>query len=228
MRSNRSQPGVTIIEMLVAIAIIAILAVGMFTIGSYVETQSEEKLAKSTAEIPILDTVKIALGDRGAIIILTAGICGLLTTMNAFMMGGSRLIMAMAKDKEIPSFLAFVHPKFRTPSVALIFIGIMGVLGSYFTELIALFDAAASAVLICYLLVAITVIKLRKKEPDMDRPYKISMYPLVPILAIVSIIPTWLISMTLLTPWSLGIFVGWIILGILYYFVVRKGNLTNE
>ena len=183
-----------------------------------------EILAKSRAEIPILDTVKIALGERGAVIILVAGICGLLTTMNAFMMGGSRLIMAMAKDGEIPSFFAFVHPKFHTPWVAIIFLGLMGVLGSFFTELIALFDTAAASVLICYLLVAITVIVLRKNEPAMDRPYKISLYPLVPILAILSTIPTWLISMTLLKPGSLGIFVGWILLGILYYLVVKKGK----
>lgn len=50
MKPNTSQLGVTIIEMLVAITIIAILAVGMFTIGSYVETQSKEKLAQSTIE----------------------------------------------------------------------------------------------------------------------------------------------------------------------------------
>ncbi len=183
-----------------------------------------EKMAKSTAEIPILDTVKIALGEKGVIIVLAAGICGLLTTMNAFMMGGSRLIMAMAKDNEIPGFLAFVHPRFHTPWVALIFLGIMGVLGSYFTELIALFDTAASSVLICYVLVAVSVMTLRRKEPEMDRPYRISLYPLVPVLAIIATLPTWLISMTLLKPWSLGIFAGWILLGILYYLAVRKGK----
>ena len=50
MKSNTLQPGVTIVELLVAIGIIAILAVGMFTVGSYVETQAKEKLAKSTIE----------------------------------------------------------------------------------------------------------------------------------------------------------------------------------
>jgi len=186
-----------------------------------------ENMAKSTAEIPILDTVKIALGEKGVIIILAAGICGLLTTMNAFMMGGSRLIMAMAKDGEIPTIFSFVHQRFHTPSLALIFLGIMGILGSYFTELIALFDTAASAVLICYVLVTVTVIALRRKEPDMERPYKIALYPLIPILALISIIPTWLISMTLLKPWSLYIFVGWIVLGILYFLILRRGQSKN-
>ena len=50
MKLNISQPGVTIIELLVAIGIIAILAVGMFTVGEYVNTQAKEKLAESTIE----------------------------------------------------------------------------------------------------------------------------------------------------------------------------------
>jgi amino acid transporter len=205
----------------------SILAVAVFYIAVMMANAGLapwEKMAKSTAEIPILDTVRIALGEKGVLIILAAGICGLLTTMNAFMMGGSRLIMAMAKDGELPAVFSFVHERFHTPSVALIFLGLMGILGSYFTELIALFDTAASAVLICYVLVTVTVIALRKKEPDMERPYKMSFYPLIPILALISIIPTWLISMTLLKPWSLGIFAGWIILGVLYFFIMRKGR----
>lgn len=205
-----------------SILVVALFYIAIMMVNAGLEPW--EKLAASTAEIPILDPVKIALGDKGAVIILAAGICGLLTTMNAFMMGGSRLIMAMANDGEIPAFLSFVHPRFHTPSVALIFLGFMGVIGSYFTELIALFDTAASSVLICYVLVAVSAMTLRKKEPDMNRPYRIALYPLVPILAILSTIPTWLISMTLLKPWSLGIFTGWILLGILYYLIIRKGK----
>ncbi|MEN8246075.1 MAG: APC family permease [Thermodesulfobacteriota bacterium] len=186
-----------------------------------------ESLAKSTENIPILGPVKIALGEKGAIIILVAGICGLLTTMNAFMLGGSRLLMAMAKDGEIPRSLAYVNPRFGTPSVALVFLGVMGVLGSVFTELIVLFDTAASAVLLCYLLVVITVMRLRRKEPDMERPYKMWGYPAIPVLAIISIIPAWGISILLLKPWAIGVFVGWIIAGILYYMVFRKNARQN-
>ena len=51
MKSNTSQPGVSLVELLFAIGIIAILAVGLFTVGEYVNTQAKEKLAKSTIEI---------------------------------------------------------------------------------------------------------------------------------------------------------------------------------
>ncbi|MCG8566767.1 MAG: amino acid permease [Desulfobacterales bacterium] len=205
--------------------------VGLFYVATTlanVGLEPWEKLAQSTDEIPILSPVTLALGERGGLIIITAGICGLLTTMNAFMMGGSRLLMAMARDGEIPAFLGRVHPRFRTPHMALIFLGIMGVAGAYFTEMIVLFDTAAAAVLICYILVAVSVMRLRKNEPEMERPYAIKAYPLVPILAIVSVIPTWGIAMALLKPVALVCFVLWLVLGLIYYRFVKKGTAVHE
>ncbi|MBU2647939.1 APC family permease [bacterium] len=181
-----------------------------------------ESLAKSTDNIPIMEPVKIALGEKGVIIILAAGICGLLTTMNAFMLGGSRLLMAMAMDGEIPTALAYIHPRFRTPSVALIFLGIMGIVGSYFTKLIVLFDTAASAVLLCYVLVVVSLMMLRRKEPDLERPYRTWGYPVVPVLAIIAIVPAWLISLALLNTFAIGVYIGWMVLGGLYFVVFRR------
>ncbi len=209
----------------------SIVMVALFYIGTTlanVGLEPWEKLAKSTAEIPIVSPVTLALGERGPTLIIIAGICGLLTTMNAFMMGGSRLLMAMAKDREIPGIFAWVHPRFHTPWPALIFLGAMGIAGAWFTEMIALFDTAASAVLICYVLVAVTLMRLRKNEPEMDRPYRVRPYPLVPVLAIVSVIPTWAISLLLLNTSARICFGVWLGLGVVYYFTVRTPSQENE
>lgn len=184
--------------------------------------QPWQDLAKSTESVPIIGPVKVAMGDTGVTIIMVAGICGLLTTMNAFLLGGSRLLMAMASDNELPSIFAYVHPKFGTPTVGLIFLGAMGVAGSFIKELIVLFDTASAAVLICYLMVVISVLRLRKTEPDMERPYKTWGYPAVPIIAILAVIPTWLISLTLLNSWAKGVFFGWILVGSLYFLIFRR------
>lgn len=184
--------------------------------------QPWEILAKSTDSVPILGPVTIAMGEKGATIIMVAGICGLLTTMNAFLLGGSRLIMAMARDGELPTPFAYVNPKFHTPSVGLIFLGAMGVAGSYIKELIVLFDTASAAILICYVLVVVSVMRLRRTEPNMERPYKTWGYPVVPIIAIIAVIPTWLISLTLLTSWAQIVFVVWIAVGVLYFLIFRK------
>ena len=189
--------------------------------------QHWEILAKSTDSVPILAPVTIALGKNGGSIIMVAGICGLLTTMNAFLLGGSRLLMAMARDGELPSPFAYINPRFGTPTVGLIFLGAMGVAGSYIKELIVLFDTASAAILICYVLVVISVMRLRRTEPDMERPYRTWGYPVVPLLAIVAVIPTWLISLTLLTTWAQAVFVGWIAVGIGYFILFRSRNSSS-
>ncbi|MBU3914024.1 amino acid permease, partial [bacterium] len=187
--------------------------------------QQWEILAKSTDSIPILQPVTIAMGKNGAPIILVAGICGLLTTMNAFLLGGSRLLMAMARDGQLPSPFAYVHPRFKTPTVGLLFLGAMGVAGSYVKELIVLFDTASAAILICYILVVVSVMRLRRIEPDMERPYKTWGYPVVPVIAIIAVIPTWLIAISLLKQWAVIAFVGWIAVGALYYLLfLRKSS----
>ncbi|MCP4630393.1 MAG: amino acid permease [bacterium] len=204
----------------------AIVFVAFFYIIVFIANaglQHWEILAQSTDNIPILQPVKIAMGEKGATIIMVAGICGLLTTMNAFLLGGSRLLMAMAEDGQLPSPFAYVHPRFKTPTVGLLFLGAMGVAGSFITELIVLFDTASAAILICYLLVVVSVMRLRRSEPDMERPYKTWGYPTVPVIAIVAVIPTLLIAVSLLKQWAVVVFVGWIVVGILYYLLsLRK------
>jgi len=183
--------------------------------------QPWEELAKTKDAMPIAGPVTKALGPNGLPIIMLAGICGLLTTMNAFLLGGSRLLMAMARDGELPSILGYVHPRFKTPSAGLIFLGALGVAGSFIKELIVLFDTASAAILVCYFLVVIAMMRLRKTEPDMERPYKAWGYPVVPIIAAIAVIPTWLIAMLLLTTWAKAVFIGWIVAGAVFYLVIR-------
>ena len=62
----------------------------------------------------------------------------------------------------------------------------------------------------------------------MERPYKLWGYPAVPILAMIAVIPTWLISLTLLKAWAMGVFWGWIILSILYFLLFgKKGKAAD-
>lgn len=136
-------------------------------------------------------------------------------------------MMAMAKDGELPSPFAYVHPKFGTPTIGILFLGAMGVAGSFIKELIVLFDTASAAILICYLLVVISLLRLRRLEPDMERPYRIWGYPVVPIIAILAIIPTWLISLTLLTTWAKAVFFGWVLIGIGYFILFRNRNNSH-
>lgn len=181
-----------------------------------------EEIAGSKASVPIIPIAERLLGSSGPMIVILAGLCGLVTTLNGFVVGASRLIMAMAKDHELPNFFSRVHPRFGVPHWAIIFVGVLGVVGSFVPRLIVLFDTAASAVLVTYALTAVSVMVLRRKEPEAERPYRVPGKYTIPLLALVGVVPTFLVSLAILTPQALAVFLAWIALGIVYYLLFRR------
>ena len=181
-----------------------------------------EQIAKSTDPVPIFPIAEKILGPSGPAIIIIAGLAGLVTTLNGFVVGASRLMMAMAKDNELPPFFASVNKRFGVPHWAIIFVGVLGIIGSFVPQLIVLFDTAASAVLVTYILTAISVMVLRKKEPNAERPYKVPWGNVIPILALIGTVPTFLLSLGILTTEALIVFAAWIVIGIIYYLLYRR------
>ncbi len=181
-----------------------------------------EQIAKSTEAVPIMPIATKVLGPSGAMLIILAGLGGLVTTLNGFVVGASRLMMAMGKDHELPPFFGNVNKKFGVPHWTIIFIGVLGIIGSFAPQLIVLFDTAASAVLVVYALTPIALIILRKKEPDIERPYKVPWGLTIPILALVGVVPTFLFSLGILTTEAQIVFAAWIVIGVLYYLIFRR------
>jgi len=129
---------------------------------------------RSTESLSTIAAAEAAFGEEGKIFLLIAGLAGILTSWNSFLIGGSRALFAMAEDGMLPSFLARVHPKYQTPSNAILFIGIIGILAPLLgrTALVWFVDAGSFSLMIAYLLVAVSFILLRKQEPDMARPFR--------------------------------------------------------
>jgi len=209
---------VFVIPLSILFVLIAYMAVAIANAG----VLPWEQIAKSTDPVPIIPIAEKLLGPSGPTIIIIAGLCGLVTTLNGFVVGASRLMMAMAKDHELPPFFATVNKRFGVPHWAIIFVGILGIVGSFVPQLIVLFDTAASAVLVTYALTAISVMMLRKKEPDAERPYKVPWGNVIPILALIGVVPTFLISLGILTTEALIVFVAWFVIGVIYYLLYRR------
>ena len=209
---------VFVIPMSILFVLIAYMSVAIVNAG----VLPWEQIAKSTDPVPILPIAEKLLGPSGPAIIIIAGLCGLVTTLNGFVVGASRLMMAMAKDHELPPFFAKVNKRFGVPHWAIIFVGVLGIVGSFVPQLIVLFDTAASAVLVTYALTAISVMVLRKKAPDAERPYRLPWGNLIPILALVGVVPTFLISLGILTTEALIVFVAWFAIGVIYYLLYRR------
>jgi len=209
---------VFVIPLSIVFVLLAYLAVAITNAG----VLPWEQIAKSTEPVPIMPIATKVLGPSGPAIIIMAGICGLVTTLNGFVVGASRLMMAMGKDNELPRFFSTVNRRFAVPHWSILFVGVLGIIGSFVPQLIVLFDTAASAVLVTYALTAIAVILLRKKEPEAERPYKVPWGNLIPILALVGVVPTFLVSLGILTTGALIVFVVWFVIGVIYYLLYRR------
>ncbi|MBP2368261.1 APC family permease [Pseudonocardia parietis] len=123
----------------------------------------------------------------GTLLVL-GGIAGILTSWNAFMIGASRLVYAMAVSGMLPRWFAVVHPRYRTPSHAVLFIGGLSVLAPLFGDnmLTWLVNAGGLTITMGYALVAITFLVLRRREPGLVRPFRVSAGPVVGTLAAVA------------------------------------------
>lgn len=126
------------------------------------------------AKIPVADVTAYVMNSRllGSLVIV-AGIGGILTSWNAMYLGGSRIIFAMARAKMLPPIFAKIHPKYGSPYVAILLIGTLGLLGTLTGKnaLGCFVDAFSFGVVVGYLCVSISFFILKKKEPELKRPF---------------------------------------------------------
>ncbi|WP_151524203.1 APC family permease [Serinicoccus kebangsaanensis] len=113
--------------------------------------------------------------DAFATVLVAGGIAGILTSWNAFLIGGSRLLYALGRSGMMPAVFGRLHPRFRTPTAALLFIGALSAAAPWLgaDALGWLVDSGSPSIVLGYLLVTVAFLVLRRREPGMDRPLRI-------------------------------------------------------
>lgn len=116
----------------------------------------------------------IAGGRWAVTLMLIAGIAGILTSWNAFLVGGSRAVYALAASNQLPRWFAKVDPRTGTPVHAVLFLGAFSAVAPLFGRpaLVWLVDAGGFGIVVAYLMVAVCFLVLRRREPDLERPYR--------------------------------------------------------
>lgn len=162
-------------------------------------------------------------------VIIIGGMCGIATSWNSFLMGGSRAMYSMAESYMIPYMFAKLHPKYKTPVNALYLIGFLSCVAPFAGRkmLVWIVDAGNFGCCIAYCMVSISFIILRLKEPEMDRPYKVANYKLVGTIAV--LMSGFMVVMYLI-PGSGAALVwqewlmagGWCVLGVIFCIACRK------
>ncbi len=141
----------------------------------------------STSDSPLPLALARITGNNHLLyhLLITIGLFGLIASFHGLILAAGRSTYEFGKVKYAPAILGKIHLKFKTPSNALIanmMIGIIALLTGKTSEIITI---SVFGALTLYILSMISMLRLRKKEPDLDRPFRVPFYPVFPITALV-------------------------------------------
>ena len=169
------------------------------------------------------DAASVFLGKSGAIVVTVIILISLLGANNGFVLTSARINYAMARDNRFFKQAAFIHPKFQSPANALIIQCVWACVLTFTGTFNQLITYIIFASWIFYGMSAGAVIILRKKKPDMERPYQTPFYPWIPIIFILFAI--FLTVNTILeAPRDAAIGTGLILAGLPLYYYWKKND----
>jgi ethanolamine permease len=140
----------------------------------------------TTSDSPLPLALAYIVGDNNILyhLLITVGLFGLVASFHGLMLAAGRSTFEFGRVRFAPAFLGKVHPRFHTPSNALLanmVVGIIALVTGRTSEIITL---AVFGALTLYIISMATVLVLRKKEPELHRPFLVPGYPWVPIAAL--------------------------------------------
>jgi APA family basic amino acid/polyamine antiporter len=124
-------------------------------------------------QAPLNDVASAVLGPIGGTIMSLIALFATANTVLIMMIVTSRMMYGMARDKALPEGLSKVSPKFKTPALAVLVTMILTLIPLFFGDIRTVADATVFGVLITFFLVNLSLIVLRKKRPDLERPFRI-------------------------------------------------------
>ena len=200
--------GTAIITLVILCMVTFVSAVGVAGWEAIVYTEDGKE---SDSPLPL--ALSYIHGDKSFLLntFIAISLFGLVASFHGIMLAAGRSTFEFGRVKFAPVFLGRVHPKFRTPSNALLInmaIGIVALLTGKTSEIITI---AVFGALSLYIISMIALLKLRKKEPDLPRPFRVPWYPIFPITALVIAV----ISLVALTVYNAGLaMVYFLIIGV--------------
>lgn len=154
----------------------------------------------------------------GSILVKLGAVAGLGSVMLVMLLGQSRVFYSMSRDGLLPPWASAIHPKFRTPWITSI---VVGICVAFFASLIPIGDLAVLVnigTLLAFVIVCAGVWVLRRKRPELPRPFKTPWVPVVPILGIVTSLAA-MASLPAKTWYRLLI---WLAIGMIIYFAYSR------
>jgi len=170
-------------------------------------------------KLDVPDPLALALqyihADWAAGLLAFGAVAAMTSVLLVFQLGQPRIFMSMARDGLLPPWAARLHPRFRTPHITTIITGLFVGLSAAFAPIGWVLELTNIGTLFAFVLVAIGIIVLRKKEPDRPRPFRTPLVPFLPLLSVAFCIYL-MINLPLLTWLRFGL---WMAMGAVIYFM---------
>lgn len=198
-----------IVTVLYTLVVLAILAAGL-------TDYSEAAMGTAARQF---------LGPIGGMVIVTGALFSMISASNASIMAGSRVILSMSRLGHLPAEFGIINPQTRTPVVALILVGGTILAFEISLPLEDLAHFADTVLLLALILVNAALIYHRRKFPDIERPFRVPLVPLLPGLGILANL--YLLSQIMVHIEPVLMALASLILGILG-FLAWKGTQAEE
>ncbi len=213
---RRNVPRAIFLSLLIVVPIyllVAVVAVGAVTPPAGMAVTEYLGAKKETALVSAADQ----FFRGGGFIILVGGLLSTLSALNATIYSSSRVAFAMARDANLPQALGRVHGRRATPHVALLLSAIL-IIGMAVALPIEEVAAAADIMfLLLFVQVNVSLIRLRKLRPDLDRGFRVPFGPLIPLLAIATMLFL-TVYLSIHYPKAVVSAGAWVVLGAGFYY----------
>ncbi len=170
-------------------------------------------------ETGIIEAAQAFMPGFGVALIVFGGLLSTTSALNATVLASSRVAFSMGRDRVLPAILASIHPRARTPHVAILVSGFILLVLAGSLDVTVVGSAASVMFLLTFTLVNLSVFVLRR-DRSIKRSYTIPLYPLPPIIGVVTSLFLALYQFNLGTEGirSLAVSGGWTIAGLAIYF----------
>ncbi|MCH8620777.1 ethanolamine permease [Undibacterium sp. TS12] len=189
---------------------------------------------------PLPQAMKLVVGNNSNWLhmLVWLGLFGLIASFHGIILGYSRQIFALARENYLPHYFARIHPRFNTPYRAILAGGAIGIAAIYSDELIKIGGQSLTAniltmsvfgALLMYILSMLSLFKLRRSEPQTNRPFRAPFYPYSPAFALLSA-GICLLTMVYYNLLIFGIFCLFLTIAYVYYAMTgaRRAELPGD
>jgi len=209
-------PGKTIPR---AILLSCVALIFIYTATAYVVFKIVPPEDLAGRDSPLAYVAEQFMGPLGVGVITVAGSIAALTSVNTSIMAQSRVAYALARDGYFPKSFFNLHRRFRTPHMAIL-VGSILIAVTAATGVINFVTYATDfGFIVGFVFVNLSLIKLRRDRPNLERPFKVPAYPLTPVLGII----TSLFLVFFLEPSALFIGAELFIFGLIAYYMRMVG-----